>query len=153
MYFYFTYFFQKIMEPTNLLNEFESPERVMATTGNRFVNYLIDIILFYIIVIIIGVMGGVSGVGLEDESNAAMIYLVTILVFFAYYVLLEGFTGKTVGKMITKTKVIKENGEKITFGDAALRTLCRFVPFEFISAFTGDRMWHDKWSKTMVIKG
>ncbi len=54
--------------------------------------------------------------------------------------------------MITKTKVIREDGEPMTFGKAFLRTLCRLVPFEFISAFLGQKMWHDQWTSTITVK-
>jgi uncharacterized RDD family membrane protein YckC len=101
-----------------------------------------------------------SSIDLETgEPTAAiggvmLLYLVSFGVIFAYYTFLEGSSkGKTIGKMITKTKVIREDGEPMTFGKAFLRTLCRLVPFEFISAFfAGGQMWHDSWTGTRVVK-
>jgi uncharacterized RDD family membrane protein YckC len=141
------------MEQTNLLNDFDQPVYEPATVGQRFANYLIDIIVYYIFVIIISFVFGLTG-ALTAESGAGLglYYLISFSLFFIYYILLEGSKGKTVGKMVTKTKVITEDGAPITFGQAFMRTLCRIVPFEFISAFMGTQMWHDKWVKTMVVK-
>ncbi|WP_349663302.1 RDD family protein [Cellulophaga lytica] len=40
---------------------------------------------------------------------------------------------KTIGKFVTKTKVVKMNGEKPTDGDIMTRTFCRLIPFDRLS--------------------
>jgi len=78
--------------------------------------------------------------------------LAWILIIVAYYTLFEFFAkGRTLGKMATGTVAVKEDGSRLTFKDALLRTLCRFIPFEVFSAF-GYRPWHDSLTKTLVIK-
>ena len=114
----------------------------------RFVNYLIDIIGFYVIMFIIVLLGA----GIINPYNMGMLYLVAISVLIVYFTVMEGAAGgKTLGKYITKTRAVKEDGTAVSFKDAFLRTLCRLVPFEPLSIF-GGRLWHDKWTKTTVIK-
>ncbi len=145
-------------QQTNVLQDFNEPEYEFASTGQRFLNYIIDLIAFYLLItiifVIIGVFYASSGETLEEESGGfiAVTYLISFTVLFAYYTLLEGSKGKTLGKLITKTKVVREDGEPMTYGKAFMRTLCRIIPFEFISAFTGTKMWHDSWSNTMTVK-
>lgn len=73
--------------------------------------------------------------------------------YFFYYVLLEIKLGRTIGKMITKTKVSTISGERPNWVFILLRTLCRFIPLEqFSFLFNKDAIgWHDKFSKTRVI--
>ena len=140
------------MEQTNLLNEFNEPSFEPATTGQRLANYLIDIIVFYLLVFIVSIaLGAIMGVN-QSGSYLAIYYLISFGLFFGYYTYLEGSKGKTIGKMVTKTKVLTVSGEPITYSKAFMRTLCRIVPFEFISAFMGTSMWHDKWVDTIVVK-
>jgi uncharacterized RDD family membrane protein YckC len=74
------------------------------------------------------------------------------VLFILYYGLLEGISkGKTLGKLITGTRAVREDGTPISFGDAFKRTLCRIIPFEPFSAF-GYKPWHDSITNTIVIK-
>ena len=79
-------------------------------------------------------------------------YAVAIFNYLVYYTICEkAFKGYTLGKLISGTRAIREDGKELTFKDALLRSLSRLVPFEIFSVF-GDRPWHDAWTKTMVIK-
>ena len=143
------------MEQEHLLHEFNQADFEPATTGQRFANYFIDAIVFYVLIaiIIVPVVMKMNVDDLDGGSFLGIYYLTVFGIIFAYYTLLEGSKGKTVGKMITKTKVISEDGSPISYGKAFTRTLCRLVPFEFISAFIdGGRMWHDKWTDTRLVK-
>jgi uncharacterized RDD family membrane protein YckC len=154
------------MDQPNVLNEFNEPSNEPATMGQRLANYLIDIVIFYAFIFIISMIFGASLVAsgnadaatTDAEVEAAMggigiIYLVVFAVFFAYYTLLEGSKGKTIGKMVTKTRVVRDDGEPMNFGKAFFRALCRIVPFEVLSIFFGNgKMWHDSWTGTSVVK-
>ena len=72
-------------------------------------------------------------------------------IFFLYYALSEGLGGTTLGKLICGYTVIDEQANKISFGKAMLRTICRYIPFEQFSCFA-ERGWHDTLSKTYVVK-
>jgi uncharacterized RDD family membrane protein YckC len=65
----------------------------------------------------------------------------------------ESRFGRTLGKLITSTKVIAQDVVKPGFGRAMVRTLCRFIPFEPFSFFGAERRgWHDSIAKTWVVK-
>ena len=138
---------------------------VPATTGQRFLNYLIDnLLLQYGLSILTGTAVGMLlallfpdymlGLSQSTDSFALLplAYLVVIVNYLVYYTICEkAFKGYTLGKLITGTRAIREDGTELTFKDALLRSLSRMVPFEAFSAF-GGYPWHDSWTKTRVIK-
>jgi uncharacterized RDD family membrane protein YckC len=66
--------------------------------------------------------GQVSG---SLEGFSALVYFVLV---FAYYILMEGYLGQTVGKMLLGIKVVREdNGEVPGVGGAAIRTVLRLI--------------------------
>lgn len=136
-----------------------------ATTGQRFLNYLIDNLLMRFglsfltsmgVGVILGVVAPEYLQRIAFEENTFDVFLLTYLVgivnYLLYYTICEkAFRGYTLGKLITGTRVIRVDGGELTFKDALLRTLSRLVPFEPLSAF-GGHPWHDTWTNTMVIK-
>lgn len=146
-------------QSTTQLTDFEDVvEYTPATGGQRFANHLIDFVIYYVVVFlfVFGVLFATRDEDLarEAENNVGMQYLVGAIIFLLYYSITEfAFKGRTIGKLITGTRAIKVTGEPLTFGDAFMRSLCRLVPFEPFS-FLGEGAsgWHDKWTKTVVIK-
>ena len=67
------------------------------------------------------------------------------------YFLSELYTGKTLGKLITGTKVISTDDNNLTAQQILYRTLSRIVPFEPFSMFFSNTAWHDDWSDTVVV--
>lgn len=157
--------YQNVSTETNLLEE-ESlllNQYEYATSGQRFLNYLIDNLLMnyglgYATGYCIGIIINAIDPGLLPDMKEtsvgflALATLIGIMNYLVYYTICEKvFNGYTLGKAITRTRAIREDGNPLTFKDALLRALIRLVPFE---AFTGfqTQMWHDKWSNTMVVK-
>jgi len=138
---------------------------VPATTGQRFLNYLIDnLLLQYGLSLLTGMAIGtllavffpdyMLELSQSDDSFALLpfAYLLVIVNYLVYYTICEkAFKGYTLGKLITGTRATREDGNELTFKDALLRSLSRLVPFEVFSAF-GGYPWHDSWTKTRVIK-
>ncbi|EDP70323.1 hypothetical protein FBALC1_06188 [Flavobacteriales bacterium ALC-1] len=97
----------------------------VANIGDRMLGYLIDsaIILFYLIATIMLL------VALDlDMGDMWAIYLLVNLPAFLYYVLLETFwNGKTVGKSVMKTRVVKIDGSKPSFANYFVRWILRIV--------------------------
>lgn len=152
------------MEQQDLLQDVEQEiylER--ASQGTRFANYIIDIIFFYVVMFIGGIVLAVANLKSSIPSNdpysyrqteagtSAVIYLVAYAGFVLVYTIFEGATkGRTLGKLITGTKAVRFDGSPITWKDAFLRSLSRIVPFEPFSGF--GTPWHDTWTNTQVIK-
>lgn len=132
----------------------EEPERMdLADTGKRFVNYLIDRILSQVLAG--GVVFGFEAMVLEEgEVNEGLNLLSFLLIYatvWGYYTLMEGgLNGKTLGKYITGTRAVTIEGMPLDWNKAALRSVCRLIPFEPFSFFA-DKGWHDSISKTCVI--
>ncbi len=140
--------------------EKEKPFFEYATIGQRFLNGLIDMViffLFYIIVItLIEILFKIAGKNTEAVNDLLsdwyFFYSLLFLIYVFYYTVLEGFTkGLTVGKTITKTICVKTDLSPIGWYEAFQRSVLRIIPMEAFTAL-GGFPWHDKWSKTMVIK-
>jgi len=125
---------------------------VGASAGIRFANFIIDQIMVIIIAIVAGVVIAVLSREVTEEESFADT-LITYGLMFSYYAVMEGVWGRTVGKFITGTKVVNLRDGKASFGQACLRSLCRFIPFEAFS-FLGNSAsgWHDSIPKTRVVK-
>lgn len=126
-----------------------------ANNGTRIANYLIDLIVIYFTIIFITVLiGNMSGAFIKIlVYNIFARYLYAFIIIFIYYFTFEYLLGKTVAKMITKTKVLTTNGEKPDAGTIISRTFARFIPFEAFSFFGSyGNGWHDKLSKTVVVQ-
>lgn len=129
-----------------------------ATPGTRFLNYIIDVVVYYVFNFLVGLLmmpliPGISSLLLQNPAGFEFFFLgVALAIYFLYYFLLEGITkGRTVGKLITGTKAVTIDGDPITWKNAVMRTLIRFVPFEPFSTF-GSFPWHDTWTYTLVVK-
>ncbi|MEO7802364.1 MAG: RDD family protein [Ginsengibacter sp.] len=138
---------------SSLLTEFETTY-VKASAGKRFANYIIDLIFFYIFLIggLVFFPGLFSLIG--RGSTYELLFQLAALLFFVVLMFVQEalFNGKTIGKFITKTRALKDDGSKMSAGVALGRAFCRAVPFEPFSAFgSPPNPWHDKWTKTMVI--
>ncbi|HNE29546.1 MAG: RDD family protein [Saprospiraceae bacterium] len=125
-----------------------------ASSGLRFANYVVDQIVLYILSGAAGVVLGIMSPSVvEDEAGLNIIsILIALGVSLAYYTLMEGSSGKTVGKYVTGTRALTEDGDPLDMSKAFIRSLCRLIPFEAFSFLGSVRGWHDSISKTMVVK-
>src|SRR3954463_14343991 len=106
-------------------------------TGRRILATIVDLIIFSVFYWVVAMLfGGTSVEGgtiaFSLGSMGSLVYLVGV---FAYYLLLEGYLGQTVGKMLLGIEVVREdNGEVPGLGAAALRTLLRIIDGIFFYA-------------------
>jgi uncharacterized RDD family membrane protein YckC len=124
----------------------------LASTGQRFLNFIIDTIFYYLLAFASGIIIGLLEMWYILEGFGGTVFSIGLMVF--YYLFTEAIWGRSLAKLITRTKVISQNNEKITFGQALGRSLVRLVPFEPFSFLGGNgtpRGWHDSWSKTKVV--
>ena len=96
-------------------------------TGRRILALIVDSI---VLGIIFGVMsmffGTTSASGTSVNLNVPA--LITVVLFLLYYILLEGYLGQTVGKMLLGIKVIREDtGDVPGLGAAAIRNVLRII--------------------------
>ncbi|HEU5074760.1 MAG TPA: RDD family protein [Polyangiaceae bacterium] len=116
-----------------------------ASQGQRFSNLLIDYFCYFSLCF---VLGGVLGfIGAPEVAS-----FISWPVMIGYYVFFEGVLGATPGKMVTRTRVVGLDGGTPSLGQILGRTLSRFVPFEAFSFLGSGSGWHDRWSKTRVVR-
>ena len=133
--------------------EREAPMFEYATTGQRFVNFLMDLLVYFVFSIIVLF---VLAIFFSENGSFAIIgwrmVLFTMSCYFTVTFLMEGLLkGKSVGKFVTGTRAVREDLSPITWKDALLRSLCRLIPIEPLSGLGGSP-WHDNFTKTFVIK-
>ena len=136
-----------------------------ASQGQRFLNFIIDnLFMRYALSYASGYAVGYILLAVAPDFLAevafdergwrfwTLAYILSIFNYIIYYTICEkAFKGYTLGKLLTGTRAIRNDGAELTFKDAILRSLSRLVPFEPFSAL-GGTPWHDTWTKTTVIK-
>jgi uncharacterized RDD family membrane protein YckC len=110
-------------------------------TGRRILATIVDGLVFGLLYAVMALLfGTVTSVGAANWSGSlpALPSLLYVVIIALYYILLEGYLGQTVGKMVLGIKVVREdNGELPGLGGAAIRTLLRIVDglFSYLVAF------------------
>lgn len=148
----------------NLLEE-PAINLVPASVAKRLLNYFIDVFVFSFLVSFLlmavapvyPLMNKIMQKQPLDLSDQFAIWFVYGLFMSIMESLLK---GKTIGKYITGTRAVDENGFPVNSQTAFLRGIIRFIPFEQISAINigfnpfgllPPYPWHDRWSKSIVI--
>ncbi len=120
---------------------YAAPEAGMRYEGVaiRFVAILIDIIILAVITgIVTAPFNTPSSVSVTNTTGVPMVSVapnplasvgafISALIDFVYFVWLQGAYGQTVGKMAVKIKVVREDGSKISYADAAIRTILAII--------------------------
>ena len=128
----------------------KDPRDYVASNSKRFGNLIVDTIMYYLLIIILTLL--FYAMGVDVEANVGLNWLFTLSSSFLYYFILESMNGKTIGKYLTKTRVVYQDGSTPTNGTIAKRALCRFIPFDALSFLSSYPIgWHDKFSDTLVI--
>jgi uncharacterized RDD family membrane protein YckC len=146
-----------------LANPYEAttidPELTMATGTRRFLNHIIDSVIYYLLAIISTVVIIIlfelfypGKISLSEDSTPWWIYVIGIIIYLSYYTFCESVFGRTVGKLITGTRVVNKYGKTPDTKTILLRSLSRLVPFEPFSFLGSEpRGWHDMWTNTYVV--
>lgn len=127
-----------------------------ATHSQRLINYLIDafiasLLLFFFILLEFKLGSAhlykwFASINLTEEFLFGNIHIVI------YCLIGELFFGTTIGKLVSKSKIVDAYGEKPTKQSIVTRSLARLIPFEIFSFLTEYcRGWHDKLSHTYVV--
>jgi hypothetical protein len=114
--------------------------QIEATKFHRLINVLIDTSLLLSLSLVF------------SDSGEYISALVLIAIYIIYYTFFECLFGYTLGKLITGTRVVQTNGEKLRLKQTLLRTLIRYIPVEPFTYLMNTSGWHDKWVGTKVLK-
>lgn len=143
-------------------NHYIISQNLFATKGLRFANYVIDYFVIFVltslVIMVVMFFSEISGLdsqsyfaGIED-MNRLEEYLFGLLITIPYYILMEGISSRTIGKYITGTIVVDNEGNKPSMETFIKRSFCRAIPFDAVS-FLGEnsRGWHDSIPDTYVV--
>ncbi|ROI01592.1 MULTISPECIES: RDD family protein [unclassified Chryseobacterium] len=132
-----------------------------ASSGIRFINYVLDRIfiqiIFYMTFFMLGMLYTIiygeviDGKAIDNDQVATFyIFIFYLVLSFLYFFFMEYYLGRTLAKYITGTEVVSIDGAKPGIQQIISRTFIRAVPFNSLS-FLGQNGWHDSWSETRVI--
>lgn len=132
---------------------------VTATRGQRLINYLIDslaCVALIVCALTLYTAYDPAVVNSLREPNMFRDWVMTPIALLIYYVPMEGMFGVTLGKLVTNTRVVDEQGRPPSWGQVFGRTAARLIPFEqFTILFSGTQRvaaWHDRLPKTLVVR-
>ncbi len=139
----------------------ENSEIQLASLGSRIVAYIIDtVIIFVLAILVLSVMASIQTT--TDDLYYLLSYLVYALIFFGYFILLEGPLGKgrTVGKRVLKLRVVKKDQSMMGYGASFGRNILRLIDGLFfyiigmilISDSNLNQRLGDRAADTIVIK-
>jgi uncharacterized RDD family membrane protein YckC len=113
-------------------------------TGRRILAIIVDGIIVALPTGLMGALLGVVSAG-GGEVSASLegvaglfVALTSVVLYFGYYVLMEGYLGQTLGKMLLGIKVIREDDGGVPgVKAAAIRTVLRIVDglFSYLVGF------------------
>lgn len=136
----------------NQIEHQRQPDSNNVSSLTRFANFLIDTVTFSMLTVVLSLMLGQIINPTDQLLITWLIYLILAFSFFGYYIFMETKYQKTIGKFITKTKVVTRDGMKPKIGSIAKRTFCRLIPFDRVSFLFSPNGFHDKFSDTKIIK-
>jgi uncharacterized RDD family membrane protein YckC len=97
--------------------------------GRRFLAVLVDTIL---LAIVIGVIAAISHQAQMSGGSVAVSLtgvpaVLSYVIFFLYFIVLEAVLGATLGKLLLGIRVIKEDGSPIGWAASIARNLLRII--------------------------
>jgi uncharacterized RDD family membrane protein YckC len=108
----------------------ESTARGVTVNERRIVAGIVDVIA---LLVILALMTALFGESSSTESGGASFelsglpFIVTVALWFLYYLVPEMLTAKTLGKKLLGLRVVSEDGTPYGPGKAFLRNLLRLV--------------------------
>jgi uncharacterized RDD family membrane protein YckC len=138
----------------------EVDHAVFAPKGVRILNMFIDTVvccillgLVYLTILLLYKYADMQGLMLwYIEMGAFTKLVIAVFVTGLYYFLMENYTGATIGKFATGSRVVDAYGQRPTSKAILIRTLVRLMPIE-VFTFVGEGATglHDSASNTYVI--
>lgn len=148
--------------------ETQNTDRVnfdLAGFSTRSISLLIDVVVIFSITALVlstGIYIATDDLIFDADYSLnfiAAIFFLLVIVCSSYFVFLEGYGGKTIGKMIMGITVIGDDGGRIDIVKAFTRRAFSlfsasffFIGFLWALFDTNSQTWHDKIAGTLVVK-
>ncbi|MCR9182844.1 MAG: RDD family protein [Flavobacteriaceae bacterium] len=111
----------------------------VANIGDRILSFLIDLFLFILYFFVLGYVFEAFEKALGDDRWTAIGFqslLILPVMFYSLYMHIL-FNGQTIGKMILKIKVVKEDGSPVHWSNYMTRWMLRLVDIWLFSGSVG----------------
>lgn len=135
-----------------------------ASQGKRFINFIVDRFVTYGLAYASGYAMGLAYLYSRSDPTAPVPpetltlinvadFVQSVFVALGYYFVCEALWGRTLGKLLTGTRVVAANGGHPTLPQLLGRTFARIIPFEPFSFLDKNNPvgWHDSLSGTRVV--
>ena len=123
-----------------------------VNSWTRLIHFVVDIISFLVVAMILGLILGLFIPTPTHMTMTLFTYGVLLIAFFLYFAFMEYKYQKTIGKFLTRSKVMMSDGRRPELNEIMLRTACRLIPLDRISFLFSKNGFHDRLSDTIVIK-
>ena len=140
---------QDIEEKETKDKEFESS---IVSSWTRIIHTVVDFFGFLILAFILSSILQLFYSPSDEQTIRLVGYGLLLVSFLLYFVFMEYKFQKTIGKFITKTKVVMNDGRRPEFNEIFIRTICRLIPLDNISYLFTKNGFHDRLSNSTVIK-
>jgi len=128
-----------------------------ASPGARLVGYIVDILIQFVIVVVLGVLSIVLGVIFFPLAVITSLAIIVVSIGYFPYFWVNG--GQTPGMSVMKIKVVRDaDGGPLTWGTAILRwigfwvsTIVFYIGFIWIFVDKRRRGWMDLLAGTVVV--
>jgi uncharacterized RDD family membrane protein YckC len=126
----------------------------LASKGQRVVNLIVDATTIVLLQITVAVVLGMflDEDALQGTRAGRALTFAIYSIGFVYYLVMEAALGRTVGKFLTRTRVVDGGGRRPSTSAIFMRTICRLIPFEFVSFLLTENGLHDAASSTRVVR-
>jgi len=103
----------------------------LAGIGSRFLAALLDLLMAAVIMFLVGLVAIAISSATGSATAGLLIFTMSsfVLVYGLFWAQEAAFNGQTLGKRAARLRVVGEGGEPITFAQAGIRNLVRFVDF------------------------
>lgn len=119
----------------------------------RLINFIVDTVVWLILFFSIAYIFDLYFVRFSSYwLNYVYSISLGLILYFAYYLLLEFYFHRTLGKFLTRTKVVNRDGAEPTFLAILKRTLSRLILIDVFYYLFSKSGLHDRLSATIVIK-
>ena len=139
-----------------------SPKPSLAFWWERFLAWLIDVAivgLVFSFLRLTALLGGLSFSLIPGWPDWIPFLNLDSLVVFLYWMLMEGSTGQSLGKMVMRIKIVQLDGFPVNMGNAAVQSVGKafLLPLDLLIGWivyprTRQRLFN-YFSRTVVVKG
>ena len=97
----------------------------LAFWGERFLAWLIDLIIIGVAVFILGLFNWLGGLAVPGWPGWLPFFNLNLggVLYFLYWMLMDGAYGQSFGKMVMRLKVTRLDGSKVGMGYAAIESV------------------------------